>query len=434
MKRYTQQDEARGLLDYINNAPTPYHSAEYLAAMLDEAGAVRLCESDPWGEILPGIIYYFIRNDSALVAFRLGDESPSETGWRISTAHHDAPGFRVKPAGSVSGGSYERLLVEPYGGLITQSWLDRPLSLAGRVYTKSSYSDGISGVNINIRKPLLVIPSLAIHLRKDKTEAQTLNAQTQLRPFFAQDFDNGMSFRSLIAEEAAVDEEDILSFDLIPYEASPACQTGLSGEFISASRLDDYAMVYSVFRGFIEAADGSQANTVAIAFDHEECGSQTDRGAKSDLLGTVLDRISEKLDYSQEERAQALAHSVVFSADMAHATHPAFPETDEPEHPIYLNKGPVLKENAGQSYITSPKASAFFRKLCEDHGVPYQVFSKRNDLRGGSTLGPMLAARYGTLSVDVGSPLLSMHAARELGGTLDVYYATELFEALNQGI
>ncbi len=432
MGRYTKQDEVQGLLNYINNAPTPYHSADYLSAMLDEAGAVRLVEQEPWGDILPGIIYYFVRNDSALVAFRLGDHSPAAGGWRISVAHHDAPGFRVKPAGSSVSGSYERLCVEPYGGLITQSWLDRPLGLAGRVYTKSSYDDGVAGMNINIQKHILTIPSLAIHLRKDKTEAQTLNPQTQLMPFLAQDFDGRTSFLSMIAEEALADEEDILSYDLMPYEIAPACLTGLSGEFVSAPRLDDYAMVYSMFRGFIEASDISEMNSIAIAFDHEECGSQTDRGGKSDLLGTVLERISEKLDFSREDYARALANSILASADMAHATHPAFPEVTEPDHLIYLNKGLVLKESAGQSYITSPKASAFFRKICEDHSIPYQVFAKRNDLRGGSTMGPMLATRYGTLSIDVGSPLLSMHSIREMGGSLDVYYATEWFEAFNQ--
>ncbi|MBP3392012.1 MAG: M18 family aminopeptidase [Clostridia bacterium] len=432
MGRYTKQEEVQGLLNYINHAPTPYHSTEYLASMLDEAGAVRLMEQEPWGDVLPGIIYYFLRNDSALVAFRLGDRSPAETGWRISAAHHDAPGFRIKPAGSNVSGSYERLCVEPYGGLITQSWLDRPLGLAGRVYTKSSYDDGVSGINVNIQKPILTIPGLAIHFRKDKMEAQTLNPQTQLMPFLAQDFEGRKSFHAMLAEESLADEADILSFDLMPYDLAPACLTGLSGEFISAPRLDDYAMAYSVFRGFIEAADASEISSIAIAFDHEECGSQTDRGGKSDLLGTVLERISEKLDFTREDSARALANSILASADMAHATHPAFPDATEPDHLVYLNSGPVLKESAGQSYVTSPKASAFFRKMCEDHEIPYQVFSKRNDVRGGSTMGPMLAARYGTLAMDVGSPLLSMHSIRETGGSLDVYYATELFEALNQ--
>ncbi len=432
MNRDPIQDDAQRLLHYINNAPTPYHSVDYLSSMLDEAGAVRLVESEPWGDILPGIIYYFVRNDSALVAFRLGDHSPAEIGWRISAAHQDTPGFRIKPAGSSMAGSFERLCVEPYGGLITQSWLDRPLGIAGRVYTKSSYDDGVSGINIDIKKPILTIPGLAIHFRKDKSEAQTLNPQTQLMPFFAQDFEGGKSFRSMLADETPADEEDILSYDLIPYELSPACLTGLSGEFISAPRLDDYAMVYSIFRGFMNAADISEQNSIVIAFDHEECGSQSDRGAKSDLFGTVTERISEKLHLTREDMARALANSILISADMAHATHPAFPETAEPDHPIYLNKGPVLKESAGQSYVTSPKASAFFRKMCEDHQIPYQIFSKRNDLRGGSTLGPMLAARYGLLALDVGSPLLSMHSIREMGGSLDVGYATELFEAFNQ--
>ncbi len=422
-----------GLFDYIDKAPTPYHSAAYLAEMLDEVGAVRLSEQDAWGDILPGIIYYFIRNDSTLVAFRLGDEAPCETGWRITAAHHDAPGFQIKPAGSTLRDGYETLCVEPYGGLVAPSWLDRPLAVAGRIYTKSGYSDGVAGTNINIRKPLLAIPSLAPHLRKDKNDAGELNLQTKCLPLLAQSTEQGPSFRSMIAQEAALDESDILSYDLRLYDATPACKTGLSGEFISAPRLDDYAMVYGIFRGLIDAADGSRANTIAIAFDHEECGSQTDRGAKSDLLGTVLDRIAEKLDYSVEDRARALANSVLISADMAHATHPAYPEAADADHPVYLNQGLVLKENAGQAYISSPKAAAFFKKLCDDHQIPYQVFAKRNDLRGGSTLGPMLAARYGTLALDVGTPILAMHAIRELGGTLDVHYAIDFFKVFNQG-
>lgn len=429
MKDYTQHDEVQGLLDYINKAPTPYHSTEYLAAMLEEAGAVRLKEEDPWGEILPGMIYYFTRNDSSLAAFRLSDSSPLYSGWRIGGAHHDAPGFRIKPRGSSSTNSYERLLVETYGGLIQHTWLDRPLSLAGRVYTKSGYSDGIAGVNINVDRPLLVIPSLAIHMDRGVNENAAFNPQTELLPLFSQDQDSQDAFMSFVAEQAAVDEDDVLSFDLMPYDANPACLTGLSNEFISAPRLDDYAMAYSMIRGFIESSDGSDVSSVAAVFDHEEIGSGTDRGARSNMIESVIERISEKLGFDSEEKFCSLSRSVILSADMAHAAHPAYPGKSDPNHNVQINKGPVLKTSAGQSYITSPRGSAFFRKMCLDNGIPFQEFVNRSDSRGGGTIGPMMAAKYGALSIDVGSPMLAMHSARELSGALDVFNATAMFEA-----
>lgn len=426
--KYSQQDEVNGLLRYINEAPTPYHSTEYLANMLDEAGAVRLKEEDPWGDILPGMLYYYTRNDSCIAAFRLADEPPIKEGWRIAAAHHDAPCLRIKPCGSVNQMSYERLAVEPYGGLITHTWLDRPLSLAGKIYTRSSYSDGISGININISRPLLVIPELAIHMNREVNDRASFNCQTDMLPFFCQDFDKGDSFITFIANEIGADEEDILSFDLMLYDSEPACLTGLSSEFVSAPRLDDYAMTYSIFRGFLESSDASSQNCIAVAFDHEECGSQTDRGAKSDLIESLLSRISEKLEYSREDCHCAMARSVILSADMAHAAHPSYGGKSDENHPVFLNKGIVLKSNYNQSYITSPRGTAYFKKLCQDAKIPFQEFVNRSDVRGGSTIGPMLASKYGALSIDVGSPVISMHAIRELGGALDVFTATNLFE------
>ena len=431
MKRYTNQDEVDGLLKFIDSSPTPYHAADTLAGMLDEAGAVKLSETTPWGEILPGMLYYYVRSDSAIVAFRLGETAPAESGWRITLTHLDYPCLHVRPHASGFSNSYERLNVETYGGLIHHSWFDRPLALAGRVYTASTYSDDVVGVNINIDRPLLVIPELAIHMNRGVNDGAKFNPQTELLPFFAQDFDNAASFMSFIASEAGVDEEDILSYDLIPYDAAPSTVTGGSSEFISAPHLDNGEMAYCAFRGFIESSDSGAANSLVIAFDHEEIGSQSDRGARSELLQSTLCRIHEKLGYSGEDTRIAMARSLICSADMAHASHPSHPETFDSEHKIFMNRGPVLKHSYSQTYIESPRVSAIVRRLFAEHHIPYQEFVNRNDLRGGSTVGPMSSSACGIPGFDIGAAILSMHSIREFGGALDVFYSTEFFEAFN---
>ena len=420
---------ANDLLAFLNASPTPFQSVDELEKMLVFAGAEELNEGDAWN-IERGKLYYMKKRGTQIAAFKVGGE-PKETGFRIGAAHQDSPGFRIKSVPSKVDFGIERVSVEPYGGLIVHVWLDRPLAVAGRVMIKDG-NGGAKAVNVNVTRPVLIIPSAAIHVERSVNDGAKFNPQTQLCPFFAQSSDGKTHFTSFLAKEIGCKESDILSFELAPYEAYPGCYVGENEEFMSVARLDDAALAHAVIKGVIEAKDEASCD-IAVAFDHEECGSNSDRGARSNTIEQIIDRICEKLGYGDEDKYRALSKSVVFSADMAHAAHPAYLDKAEPTMPVYLNKGPVLKIATGQSYACSAEASAFFKLLCEKNDIPYQVFNNRSDVRGGGTIGPMISATYGTMTVDIGNPMLSMHSVRELGGVDDAYYMVKLFAAFYGG-
>ncbi|MBO4354496.1 MAG: M18 family aminopeptidase [Clostridia bacterium] len=420
---------ADDLMKFLNNAPTPFQAVDELEKLLVKAGAEKLDEGGEWN-IERGKIYYFTKRGTQIAAFRVGAD-PAETGFRIGVAHEDSPGFRIKSVPSKVDFGIERVTVEPYGGLIVHVWLDRPLAVAGRVIVKDENGEA-KPVNINIKRPVLIIPSAAIHVDRGVNEGAKFNAQTQLCPFFAQNTDGKTHFTEFLAKEIGCAPEDILSFELAPYEANPGCYVGENEEFMSVARLDDAAMSHAVMKGLTEAKKAPSCD-IAVAFDHEECGSNSDRGARSNTIEMIIDRVCEKFGGSAETKYRALAKSVVFSADMAHAAHPAYLDRAEPTLPVYVNKGPVLKIATGQSYASSADGSAFFKLLCEKNGIPYQVFNNRSDARGGGTIGPMISATYGVMTVDIGNPMLSMHSVRELGGVDDAYYMTKLFGAFYAG-
>lgn len=422
----SKKQYAKDLLKFLSNAPTAFQATDELSAMLDAAGAVKLDEGDVW-QIEKGKSYYFTKEGTQCAAFRIcGD--PRETGFRIGAAHQDSPGFRIKTVPSKIDCGIERLTLESYGGLIIHGWLDRPLALAGRVFVKDENGEA-RPVNVNIKKPLLILPSAAIHVVRDVNENGKFNVQTELLPFFAQNKDGKPKFLSYLAKYMGVAEKDILSFELAPYEALDGCFVGANEEFISVARLDDAAMSHDMMAGFIESEESCAGCDIAVAFDHEEIGSNSNRGAKSNTIMQIIDRICEKLGYTAEDKYRALAKTVVFSADMAHATHPSYQAKHEMALPVYLNGGPVLKLANTQSYATSPRGTAFFKLLCEKNEIPYQIFNNRSDARGGGTIGPGISADYGVMTVDIGNPMLSMHAVRELGGTDDSYYMTKLYAA-----
>lgn len=426
----TKKQYAEHLLHFLNHAPTAFQSTDELIKMLDAAGAIRLNEEDAWN-IEMGKTYYFTKEGTQCAAFRLGAE-PKETGFRIGAAHQDAPGFRVKTVPSQISQGIERLTLEGYGGLNIHTWTDRPLSLAGRVYVKDENGDA-KAINVDIRKPLLILPSAAVHVVRGVNEGAKFNVQTELLPFFAQNSEGKPKFLSYLAEYTGVKVEDILSFELAPYETMDGCFVGMNEEFISVARLDDAAMAHDIMLGFIEAGENCKTCDIAIAFDHEECGSNSNRGAKCNTLTQIVDRICEKLGYGAEDKYRALAKTIVFSADQAHATHPSYTGQHEMNLPVRLNAGPVLKLANTQSYATSPHGTAFFKLLCEKNEIPYQIFNNRSDARGGGTIGPILSSAMGVVTVDIGNPMLAMHAVREFGGTDDCYYMTKLFKALFEG-
>ena len=416
---------AKSMLEFLNAAPTPFQSIELLKDMLTKADAVELQENAVWN-LEKGKLYYFEKDGSQLVAFRMGTENLADTGFRMSGAHHDYPGFRIKPAGSQIDGGIERIAVEPYGGMIVRGWFDRPLSVAGRLCVRSD--KGIKTVNVNIHEPLLIIPSLANHLSREVNDAPKISMQNDVLPFFCFNDGNEKTFIKYIAQRAGVKHEDILSFDLTAYDYQEGCFIGPNEDFISTARLDDASMVHASFTALLEAQ--TPYTCIAVAYDHEEIGSNSTRGARSNSLMMTVDRIIEKLGLSVEDKYRALANSVMFSADMAHAVHPAYVSKMDPNHKLYLNKGPVLKTAQYQSYATSSRGSAIFTWLCENNNIPYQVFTNHSDARGGGTIGPIIASAHGITTVDIGNPMMSMHAIRELAGTDDQYYMTMLFKAL----
>ena len=420
---------AQRLIDYLNASPTPFQSTAYLVKTLDEAGGTRLDLKTSWS-LEKGKLYYFVRSETSLAAFRIGSD-PVNDGIRVGAAHQDSPGLRVKPSVSSLDGGYERVCVEPYGGLINHVWLDRPLSLAGALRVKDG--DGAKTVLVDIKKPFLVIPSAAVHIVRDVNSNAQFNPQTELCPVFAQldpSEPKEKRFLKYVAEAAGVSADDVLSFELSLYDGEPACFVGANDEFISSPRLDDSAMAFAAVSGICDAYKaGGDVSSVALVFDHEECGSNTDRGAHSNTLDMLTQRIFSGLGLSAEDRFRSLDSTVVFSADMAHAVHPAYAGKYDPNMTARLGGGPVLKLTESQSYATSQLGSAYFKLLCEKNSIPYQVFFNRSDSRGGGTIGPILSSRLGLVTVDIGNPMLSMHSIREFGGTSDAGNMQKLFTA-----
>ena len=419
-----QYDYANGLIDYLSKAPEPYSSIAFWKDRLLQAGAEELNERERW-DLKPNSLYYFVKDGTQLAAFRTGTAPLAENGFRIAGAHHDAPGFHIKPAASAVENGFERLVIEPYGGLNLHSWFDRPLGVAGRLCLKTE--NGIEAKNILIRDPILIIPSPAVHIKRDIDEKKP-SVASEVIPIFALN-DGKATFLSDLAERTGYGEEDILSFELYPFEAAAPCFVGRKKEMISAGHLDDASMVYCSLTALLETKDSPYC-CVAFAFDHEEIGSSSTRGAKSNSVLMTLERICEKFQLTTEEKYMAYGNSLLFSADMAHATHPAYLGSADSYHKIYLNKGPVLKEAYYQSYSTSSRGSAIFKALCRENNIPYQVFVNHGDSRGGGTIGPILASASGITSVDIGNPMLSMHSVRELGGSEDVGHMINLFSAL----
>ena len=405
-----EQEVTRRLLDFLDASPSCYHAVDNLARRLEAEGYERLREAEPW-TLRTGGKYYVVRGDSSLTAFRVPGGVPA--GFMLAAAHSDSPTYKVREEAEVlSAGNCVRLAVEPYGGMIARSWLDRPLSVAGRLVVRRE--GGIATQLVNVDRDLLVIPSVAIHLDREVNQGTALKANTDLLPLLGCGTERGR-FRSLLAEAAGVPEEDILSTELFLYPRAAAVLLGAEGEFVASPRLDDLQCVFGCLEGFLAAKEGGSVPVLCV-FNNEEVGSGTRQGADSTFLTDVLERISTAL--GRDWRLMAV-NSFLVSADNAHAVHPAHPElSDGAERPV-LNGGVVLKYNAGQKYTTDAVSGAVFREVCRAAGVPVQRYSNRADLPGGSTLGNISSAHLSIPSVDIGLPQLAMHAAYEVAGSRD---------------
>ena len=405
-----EQEVTRRLLDFLDASPSCYHAVDNLARRLEAEGYERLREVEPW-TLRTGGKYYVVRGDSSLAAFRVPGGVPA--GFMLAAAHSDSPTYKVREEAEVlSAGNCVRLAVEPYGGMIARSWLDRPLSVAGRLVVRRE--GGIATQLVNVDRDLLVIPSVAIHLDREVNQGTALKANTDLLPLLGCGTERGR-FRSLLAEAAGVPEEDILSTELFLYPRAAAVLLGAEGEFVASPRLDDLQCVFGCLEGFLAAKEGGSVPALCV-FNNEEVGSGTRQGADSTFLTDVLERISTAL--GRDWRLMAV-NSFLVSADNAHAVHPAHPElSDGAERPV-LNGGVVLKYNAGQKYTTDAVSGAVFREVCRAADVPVQRYSNRADLPGGSTLGNISSAHLSIPSVDIGLPQLAMHAAYEVAGSRD---------------
>lgn len=379
-----------------------------MAARLVDAGYTELSEADRWPEQSG---HYFIVRAGSLVAWN----SVGPVGaFRIVGAHTDSPNLRVKqhPDRAVAG--WRVLALEPYGGAWLNSWLDRDLGISGRL----SVRDGDRATHrlVRIDDPILRVPQLAIHLAEDR-KTLTLDPQRHLNAVWAAG--DAASFVDYVAERAGVAPADVLSADLMTHDLTPSAVIGADAGLVSAPRLDNQASCYAGVEALV-AAEPRGAVPVLVLFDHEEVGSSSDHGAQSDLLGTVLERIVLAAGGGREDYLRRLPVSLLASADMAHATHPNYPERHEPGHPIEVNGGPVLKVHPNLRYATDGRTAAAFALACRRAGVGLQRYEHRADLPCGSTIGPLASARTGIPTVDVGAPQLAMHSARELMGARDV--------------
>ncbi|GAB6168354.1 M18 family aminopeptidase [Clostridium carnis] len=417
------------LIDFLYESPSAFHSVVTIKKMLDNNGFSEVKECEKWNLQSKGK-YYVIKNGSALIAFVVGDGKVSEEGFRLIGAHTDAPGFRIKPNPEMIGeGKYLKLNTEVYGGPILYTWFDRPLGLAGKVSLKGASPIKPEVKLVNINRPLLVIPSLAIHMNRSVNEGFNINRQKDTLPLLGlinEKFEKDGYLVKLLADELNVKAEDILSFDLGLYEIEKGSLVGMNEELISTGRLDDMWMVYAGIKALVDSEENS-ATKVMVCIDNEEIGNLTAQGASSNLLINILERITIALGEDREGFHRTLSNSVMISADLAHAVHPNVPETHDPTNRPVLEGGPVLKMAASGSYSTDSYNAAIFESVCNAAEVPYQKFVNRSDVRGGTTIGPVTSANLTIPVIDMGAPVLGMHSIKELAAVKDNYYTVKAF-------
>ena len=421
-----EQNVNQKLLEFISRCPTAWHGAETLASRLRDEGYRELPEYEDWA-LRPGERCFVRRNGSSLIAFRV--PRGAFPGFMLMAAHLDSPALAVKQLETVTGaGQYAQLGVERYGGMLLAPWLDRPLSVAGRVVVRDG--DRLSVRLVNLDRDLLLIPNLAIHLDRSANEERRYDVKTDMLPVAGLGGD-GLGFRRLVAREAGARAEDILSAELRLYVRERGTVWGMEEEFVSSPRLDDLQCAFACAEGFLQAADGAALPLLCL-FDNEEVGSGSGQGADSTFLGDTLLRLCRALGLDGSDYRRLLAQSLMVSADNAHAVHPNHPEVSDRCDRPSLNGGVVIKHNAARRYTTDAVSEALFAEVCRRAEVPVQHYSNRADLAGGSTLGHISLSQVSLNSVDIGLPQLAMHSCYETAGARDTDYlirAARLFFA-----
>ena len=419
------QETSREVLNFIEHSPSCFHAVEQLSQMLDQAGYQRLKECDGW-TLEQGGKYYVTRNGSSIIAFHVGQQLDNYH-FQITASHSDSPSYKVKEKAELKGkGGYLQLNTEGYGGMICSSWLDRPLSLAGRVLVRQG--NVVETRLLNIDRDLLLIPNVAIHMNRDVNSGMKYNQQVDMLPLFSAGECGENSYYELIAQELGVKPEDVVGCDLYLYPRVAPSLWGAKEEFISSPRLDDLQCAYTSMKALVDSHNPHGVN-VCCCFDNEEVGSGTKQGALSTFLRDVLQRVHAALGHAPEDYFRAVAKSFMVSCDNAHAVHPNHPEKTDGENCVYMNQGIVVKFSANQKYTTDGISAAIFMQLCKDAQVPVQTFANRSDMAGGSTLGNLSTQQVSLHTVDVGLPQLAMHSTYETAGVKDSAYMVQALTA-----
>ena len=414
----TADDISRDLIHFIAKSPSTFHAVRGIKAALLYAGFTEIREEDTW-QIKKGGKYVVTRNGSALMAFTVPQEGAE--AFHITASHCDSPTFKIKEDPEIADGPYVKLNVEGYGGMIMSTWLDRPLSVAGRLLVTEN--GHLAEKLVAIDGTMLVIPSVAIHMDRSVNQHKEWKVQKDMLPLY------GMTgaktpFMDVIAASAKVKAEDILAHDLILYSRVPGTIWGEEREFISSPKLDDLQCAFACFRGFTQGQKEKYISVYAL-FDNEEVGSATSQGAGSTFLATTLERLARSLGYSYDETMAMIARSFMISADNAHSVHPNHPEYADPVNRPVINGGIVIKYSAAQKYATNAFSAAYFKKLCKDHDIPTQTFTNHSDNPGGSTLGNISNTVIAMPTVDIGLPQLAMHSSYETAGVKDTAYLVD---------
>ncbi|MEI6857748.1 M18 family aminopeptidase [Psychrilyobacter sp.] len=420
---------ANDFINFSHSSKSVFHAVKNTADILIANGYKEILESEKWKLEVSGK-YFFTKNDSSLIAFSIGNGNLNECGFKISGNHTDSPGFRIKPKSEMVGDSYLRLNTEVYGGPILNTWLDRPLSIAGRVVVKSENVFKPKTILVNIDKPCLIIPNLAIHQNREVNKGVELNKQNDTLPILTlidEELEKKNFLLKLIAEENNINLDEILDFDLYLYEFEKGTLVGLNEEMISAAKIDNLGALYVGLDAFLEAKEFNGVNVLAC-FDNEEIGSSTKQGADSNMLLNTLERISLSLGLDREEFFCALSNSFMLSVDGAHAVHPAQNQKTDPIIRPKMNHGVALKVAANQSYTSDAYSLAVVKQILEPNGIPYQYFVNRSDTPGGSTIGPISSTHLGINAVDLGLAMIGMHSIRELCGVEDLMNLKKLLK------
>lgn len=424
MGKYTEK-----LLGFLDASPVNFLAVRNVCDELLNNGFVQLQAENAINNLPEK--FFITKNGSAVFAFHMGKKALAEAGFRMIAAHSDSPTFRIKPNAEMAGeGGMVRLNTEAYGGSILSTWFDRPLSLAGRVILRSDDALRPESRLLHIKRPLLVIPNLAIHFNRQVNDGVKLNKQKDMLPILGYVKDkleaDGLIL-SVIADELKIEKDAIIDFDLYLYDTTSACTVGLDNEFVSSGRLDDLSMVHAGLEAI--TADGGQPDVTKVlaVFDNEETGSGTKQGAGSNFFMSLLQRIVLAQGGSLDDYFRSVEKAFLVSADNAHGFHPNYAEKYDPTNHALLGGGPVIKINAAQKYSTDAMSAAVFQQICERAGVPCQRFVNRSDVAGGSTLGNILTSSVAIRGVDMGNAVLAMHSVRELASTADHDYCIKAF-------